>query len=186
MNLIQRITNISLNPRTEWEVIAPEATSTGSLLRSYFAPLAAIGPAASFVGLSVLGMGLPLVGTYRLPIAAGLTSALTHYVLALVSIFLVAMLINALAPGFGAEKNKLQALKLAAYASTPAWIAGVLMLMPALAMLGLLAGLYSLYLLYLGLPVLMKVPRDRTVGYSAVIFIGVVVISLVEIGRAHV
>lgn len=179
MNLIQRVTNISLNPRTEWEVIAPEATSTGSLLRSYIAPLAAIGPAASFVGLSLLGVGLPLVGTYRIPIAAGLTSALIQYVLALVSIFLVAMLINALAPGFGAEKNRLQALKLAAYASTPAWIAGVLLLMPVLGILGLLAGLYSLYLLYLGLPVMMKAPHDRIVGYTAVIVICVVVIALV-------
>ena len=106
-----------------------------------------------------------------------MSNALTHYVFALASIYLIASLIDALAPTFGAEKNKLQALKLAAYASTPAWVAGVLLVLPSLAALGLLA---SLYLLYLGLPVMMKAPPDKAVGYTAVI---VLVARLWRCGR---
>ena len=64
---IQRVTNISLNPKTEWEVFAPETTSTGDRYRSYIVPLAAIGPVASFVGLSTIGMAVPIFGNHRLP-----------------------------------------------------------------------------------------------------------------------
>jgi hypothetical protein len=179
MNLIQRVTNISLNPKTEWEVIAPETTSTGNLYRNYIAPLAAVGPVSSFIGLSVIGMGIPFLGSYRMPMLPGLSSVLVQYVFALISIYLVALLIDALAPTFGAQRNKLQALKLAAYAATPAWLAGVLSLLPGLGILGFLALFYSLYLLYLGLPVMMAAPRDKTVGYTAVIAICTVVLALV-------
>ena len=179
MNLIYRVTNISLNQKTEWEVIAPEATSTGDLYRSYIVPLAAIGPVASFVGLTVIGVAVPLFGNHRLPMLSAFSNALTQYVFALLSIYLIALLINALAPTFGAEKSKLQALKLAAYASTPAWIAGILLVLPSLAVLGLLASVYSLYLLYLGLPVMMKAPPDKAVGYTAVIVLVAFVCAVV-------
>lgn len=178
MNLIQRVTNISLNPKTEWEVIAPEATSTGDLYRTYIVPLAAIGPAASFVGLTVIGVGGSFFGHYRVPMMWALSHAVTQYVFALVGIYLLALLIDALAPSFGAEKNKLQALKLSAYASTPAWVAGVLLMLPALGALAVLAALYSLYLLYLGLPVLMKAPGERTLGYTAVVVVCAVGIAI--------
>ena len=37
---------------------------------------------------------------------------------------------------------------------------------------------YSLFLLYVGLPILMKVPQDRSMGYTAVVIIAAVVIFL--------
>lgn len=179
MNLIQRATNISLRPNSEWEVIAPETTTTADLYKSYIVPLAAIGPVASFIGLSVVGIGIPFLGSIRLPFLAGISSAITQYVLALLSIYLIALLINALAPTFNGEKNQMQALKLAAYSYTPAWIAGILYLLPALGMLALLAGLYSLYVLYLGLPVLMKAPKEKAVGYTAIVVVCALVLSIV-------
>src|SRR4051812_9445426 len=111
MNLIQRATNISLTPKSEWDVIASEPASTGDLYRSYIAPLAAIGPIASLVGLTMFGIGIPFLGNYRVSFGAGLTHALTQYVLGLVSIYVIALIINALAPNFGGEKNQTQALK---------------------------------------------------------------------------
>src|ERR1019366_2975341 len=105
-------------------------------------------------------------GTTRVSIVAGLSMALMSYVFALAAVFLVALLIDALAPTFGGEKNPLQALKLATFSYTPAWVAGVLHNIPALGVLVLLAGLYSLYVLYLGLPVLMKAPKEKAVGYT--------------------
>jgi hypothetical protein len=165
MNLIQRVSNISLNPKTEWEVIAPEASSTGSLYRDYIAPLAAIGPVSSFIGLSVIGMGIPFLGSYRMPMLAGLSSMLVQYAFALIGIYLVALLIDALAPTFGAEKNQLQALKLAAYAATPAWIGGALSLLPGLALLSILATVLQSLPAVPGLaPVMMRTPKDKPSG----------------------
>lgn len=179
MNLIQRAKNIVLSPQSEWEVIAPETTSTGELYKSYIAPLSAIGPIASFIGLSVVGVSLPFMGNYRVPFLSGLSMTVVSYVLGLVGIYVIALIIDALAPTFGGEKNQGQALKVAAYAATPAWIAGVLHILPALGILALLAALYSLYVLYLGLPVLMKSPKEKAVGYTVVVVICAIVLSVV-------
>lgn len=179
MNLIQRATNISLTPKSEWDVIAAEPASTGDLYRSYIAPLAAIGPVASLIGLTMFGIGIPFLGNYRVSFGAGLTHALTQYALGLVSIYVIALIINALAPTFGGEKNQMQALKVTAYAYTPAWIAGVLHLVPWAGLLTLLLSLYSLYVLYLGLPVLMKAPKEKAAGYTAVSVLCAVVLALV-------
>jgi hypothetical protein len=179
MNPIPRIKNISLTPRSEWGVIAPEVTTPGDLYKSYIIPLAAIGPAASFVGMSVFGLGLPFFGTYRMPLMTGLSMQLTSYVVALVSVYLLALLINALAPSFSGQRDLIQALKLAAYAYTPAWIAGILLLLPSLGSLTLLAGLYSLYVFYLGVVPMMRVPDDKAIGYTAAIVACAMVLAFV-------
>src|SRR4029450_8294572 len=75
------------------------------------------------------------------------------------------------------DSNK--AFKVAVYSYTPAWIAGVLQILPALGFLGIIAALYGLYLLYLGLPALMKVPQDKAIGYTAVVVVCAIVLSIV-------
>jgi Yip1 domain len=179
MNLLQRATNISLNPKTEWPVIAGETTSTGDLFTGYIIPLSAIPAIAGFIGMSLIGMNMPFIGHFRTPMVAGLTSMIVGFVLGLLSIYLISLIINALAPSFGAEKNAMQALKVTAYAFTPVWIAGVVNVIPALGILGLLAALYSIYVLYLGLPVLMKAPEEKSVAYTAVSVICSIVLMVV-------
>ena len=76
-------------------------------------------------------------------------------------------------------KTPAQALKVAAYSFTPAWLAGILSLLPSLSMLGVLAGLYGIYLLYLGLPVLMKVPQEKAAAYTAVSVVCSILIMIV-------
>ena len=179
MNLIQRATNISLNPKTEWPVIAEETTTIADLFKGYIIPLSAIPAVASFIGMSVVGMSMPFVGQFRMPIMAGLTTLIMSFVLGLVSIYLISLIINALAPTFGGEKNPIQALKVTAYAFTPAWIAGIVNIIPALGILGLLAALYSIYVMYLGLPILMKAPEDKAAPYTAVSVICSIVLMVI-------
>ncbi len=178
MALMERAKNILFQPKQEWPVIDVEQTSVGALYTGYIIPLAAIGPVASLIGWSVLGMRLPFVGAMKIPIGWGLRMALVQYAGALVGIFILALIIDALAPSFGGQKNQLQSLKVAAYSATAAWVAGIFGLIPTLAILGLL-GLYSLYLLYLGLPVLMKAPQDKAMGYTVVVCVVAIVLAIV-------
>ena len=90
--------------------------------------------------------------------------------MAIVSVFVLSLIINALAPTSAAEEQR-QAFKVAVYSYTPAWIAGVLQILPLLGILAILAGLYGLYLLYLGLPQLMKCPQDKAIGYTVVVVV---------------
>ena len=179
MGLVDRVKNILLTPKTEWPVIAGEQSSTGDLMGGYVAPLAGISVLCGFVGNSVVGMSLPFVGTYRTPILAGIGVAVFSFVMAFVGIFILSLIINALAPTFGGEKSPDQAMKVAVYSYTPAWIAGILGIIPALGLIGVVIALYGLYLLYLGLPRLMKNPAEKSIAYTAVVVICAIVISVV-------
>ncbi|HET6778409.1 MAG TPA: Yip1 family protein [Gemmatimonadales bacterium] len=178
MNLVERVKRILLSPKTEWEVIDAERTSIQELYTRYIMPLAAIGPIAQLIGTTVFGVPLPFVGTYRVPIGSAITQAIVGYLLSLAGTYVLALIIDALAPTFSARRSQIEALKVAAYSMTASWLAGIFGLIPALSILGLL-GLYSLYLLYLGLPVLMRAPREKAAAYSAVVIIIGIVLWMV-------
>jgi hypothetical protein len=180
MDLVQRAKNIVLAPKAEWPVIAAEPASTGDLITGYVMPLAIIGAAAGFIGQVVVGQSVLFMGTVRAGIVAGLVGACVSFVGAIVGVFVLTFIINALAPTFGGQPNSGQAMKVAVYSYTPAWIAAVLGILPALGVLaGLVGGLYALYLLYLGLPALMKNPPDKTIAYTAVVVVCAIVLALV-------
>lgn len=176
MSLMERAKNILLQPKAEWPVIEKEQATTGSLYTGYILPLALIGPVASVIGWTVFGFNVPFVGSIRYPVGIGVRNALVVYALSLLSVFVLALIIDALAPSFGGQKNQIQALKTSAYSYTAAWVGGIFNLFPSIALLGLLAALYSCYLLFLGLPVLMKAPEDKAVGYTAVVIIVAIVL----------
>ncbi|HLE18414.1 MAG TPA: Yip1 family protein [Syntrophales bacterium] len=181
MDLISRVKGILLNPKQEWQTISGETTTMAELYKSYIVILAAIGPVASIIGMSIIGISMPLAGSFRIPIGSSLTSAIIQYVLTLAGVYVLALVIDALAPTFSGEKNINQAFKVAAYSYTPGWLVGIFMVIPALGMLGIL-GLYGLYILYLGLPLLMKAPQEKSMGYTAaVIIVGIVIFAVIGV-----
>jgi len=185
--LISRVKGILLSPKSEWPVIDGESTTVGQLYAGYIAILSAIPPLATFIGVSVFGVSIPFIGTYRVPMGSAITSAITQYILGLVGVYVLALIIDALAPTFAGEKNLIQALKVAAYSYTAGWIAGIFALIPGLRLLGIL-GLYSFYLLYLGLPTLMKSPKEKAAGYSAVVVICAILLfwAVAAVGSAFI
>ena len=177
--LIARVKAILLAPSATWPTIAAEPSSAGAIYGRYVAPLAAIGVIAAFIGHTLIGYDVPLLGHMRTGIVAGLGAALLGYLMSFVGVFVIAWLVDVLAPAFGGQRDPLRALKVTAYSYTPAWVAGILQLVPALTALALLAGLYGLYLLYLGLPVLMRCPKEKSVGYTIVLLLCAIVVSVV-------
>lgn len=178
--LIERVKAILLTPRTEWPVIATESTTVADLYLNYIVVVAAIPAIFGFVKGSLIGIDLPMIGTMRVGIGAGISGMLLGYALSLVQVYVIALIVDALAPTFGGKKNQLQALKLAAYAFTAAWVASILQIVPWIgALLALAGAVYSIYLLNLGLPSMMQCPPDKSVGYTAVTVIISIVLSIV-------
>jgi hypothetical protein len=178
--LIARAKAILLTPKTEWPVIAAEPATVADLYKNYIVVLAAIPAVFSFLQMSVIGTNLWLTGPMRLGIGVGLSSAILTYMLTLVMVYVMALIIDALAPTFSAQKDRVQALKTVGYAYTASWIAGVGYLLPGLGfLLTLIGGIYSIYLLYLALPHTMKCPQDKAVGYTAVSIIVAIILSVV-------
>lgn len=171
--LVARVKGILLQPKSEWLKIDGEFATTKSLFTRHAMILAAIGPVCSLLG----GQLMPIMGV-KLSIVGAIVVALVSYGMSLLGVFLLGLIINALAPNFGGTANKVQAMKLAVYSWTAAWLAGVFGLIPMLGILAIL-GLYSFYLLFVGLPILMKVPEDKKVGYFIVTVIAGVVMYFI-------
>jgi len=170
MNLIQRVQDILLKPIPTWPVIEQETTDVATIYKSYLIYLAAIPALASFIGMTLIGVG-GFGMTMRMPFMGGLANLVVGYVLSLAMVFVMALIVDALAPTFKGSKNPLNAFKLVAYGATAAFVGGIFSLIPSLGVLGLLASLYSIYLVYTGLPVLMKCPQDKAVAYTAVVVV---------------
>jgi len=178
MSLIDRVKNIILTPKSEWPVIDREPGDVVYIFTNYVAILAAIPAICGFIGLSIVGMSVPGLGSVRMPVVSGLLNAIVSYLFTFVSVYLVALIVDALASTFSGRKNFESALKVTAYSYTPFWICGIFLLIPGLRFLTIL-GLYGFYLLWLGLPLLMKSPQDKSLAYTAAVVIVAVVIGVV-------
>lgn len=178
MSIVQRAKDVLLNPKTAWPAIEAESATVQSIYVPYVVALAAISAVAGFIGMSIVGVG-GFGFSYRVPMLSGLLHMVVGFVLALVMVFVMALIANALAPTFGGQKNQIGALKLIAYGSTAGFLGGVFSVFPAASILGLLAALYSVYLIYTGVPVLMKCPAGKALPYTAVLLVCGVVAGLV-------
>jgi Yip1-like protein len=169
--VVARVRSILVEPRAEWAVIDAEPATIGSIYR-YVLILAAIPAICRAIRWS-------MVGYFRLTPLGAAQFAITSYIGALIAVFALALIIDALAPTFGGQKGQIPALKVAAYSATAAWVSGIFLVIPLLGILALVGALYSLYLLYLGLPVLMKTPADRSASYTVVTVIAAIVVFTV-------
>jgi hypothetical protein len=176
--LVDRAKNILMQPKAEWERISAETTEPAKLLTGYVLPLALIGPAASLIGMQLFGINV-LFTTIKPSLTTSLTIAVMSFVMAIVGAFVLAFIANFLSPKFGGRDSFPSAFRLVAYAMTAAWVGGIFGLIPSLALIGSLIGLYSLYLLYAGASPVMGVPADKAVGYTVVTIVAAIVVYIV-------
>ena len=181
MSLIERVQAILLRPKQTWPQIAAESADVAGIYTRYVVILAAIPAIAGFVGWTLIGAGAFGV-SFKLPIATGVFQMVVGYALSLVVVYVLALVVNALAPTFGGSKDLVAALKVVAYGSTAGFVGGIFNMLPALAWLGLLAALYSVYLIYTGLPVLMRSPPAKAGAYTAVVIVCAIVAMIVLAG----
>ena len=178
MDIVERAKAITLNPAATWPVIDAEKHDAKSLFVPYLLILAAIPAVCSFIGLSLVGIG-GFGFNFRIPFASGLAMMITTYILSIIMTFGMGWLASVLAPTFGGKSDLVQGLKLAVFGGTPMMLAGIFNILPALSIVGLLVALYFLYVIYLGLPVLMKNPQGKTIPYMVVLIIASIVSGVV-------
>ena len=179
MELIPRIQGIIIKPKEEWEKIKQQPLSISDLFTKYVLILVAIPAIAQFIGRGIIGYSVPFVGWVRSGIGRALLHGIFYYVLTVASVYLLGIIVNVLAPSFNSKQNQEKAMNLAVFSMTPAWIAGILYIIPPLSVLVLLASLYSIYIFYLGFSSsLMETPKEKVVGY----FVVTIIVSIVLFG----
>jgi hypothetical protein len=182
MDIVARAKGLILSPREEWPRVAAEPADTQSLFTGYAMPLAAIPAVAGFIALAILGASLSVAtgGAARVGIAAALGNAILSYLLGLVGVFVVGKIIEALSPRFGGTPDPVAAMKLAVYAPTAAWVAGIAILIPLLGgLIAIIGAIYSLYLFWVGAPIVARVPQDRLLVFTLAVIACAIVINIV-------
>jgi len=175
--IMNRAKGILLTPKTEWPVIEAEKAEHSKVLLSWLLPLSLIPAVAALIGWGFIGISVGPVKFASFEL--GLRQAVLMLVSTLGGAYLTAYIINALAEKYASQKDLNQAFALVAYAYTPACLGGIFQLIPSLAIIGSLIGLYSLYLLYIGLPVLMKTPAEKNTSYFVVSLLCTIGVAIV-------
>jgi len=169
MNLIYRVKNIIISPKTEWDVVANEEPNIQQIITGYVIPLALIFAIANFVDYSLI---------WGYSVTLGIIQAIVVVFTQVFAVFILAFVVDVIAPIFGTQKNIGRAVQLIAYSLTPLWIGGIvnIYLYQRLGILIILFGLYGMYLLYLGITPLLQTPGNKKLGYFIV---SIVVLNVV-------
>lgn len=178
MNAALRAKAILSDPSAEWTRIEKESGDAAYLLSSYVAVLALIPAVFGFVGACVVGAVVPGIGLVRAPIMDGLFGAVFGYVVTCATVLALGLLIRVLAPMFSGRADFDSSFKLAVYAYTPVWLAGISLLAPGLRFLELI-GFYGAYILWTGLPRLIKTPERKVLSFTAVIVVCGFVLAMI-------
>ena len=162
MNLVERARNILFTPKTEWNVVAGESATIGSLLTSYVIPLSLIPLLTSLINMAIwLG---PLMG-----IRYFIMVAIRSFATSILTYVITTYVVDVLAVNFRSERNINRSAQLVAYASTGYWVASILGVIPFLGWLAVIAGIsYSVFLMYLGVGPLKKTPEDQRIVYVVI------------------
>lgn len=184
--ITDRVKNILTKPAAEWDRIEAEKTTIPDLYKNYAALLAVLPPVALFIKTSIYGYGSGIGGmTLRTPIGYGIGVAISSYIIGLIAIGALAVIVDFLAPKFGGQANQINAFKLSVYSMTAAWLAGACLVIPVVGGLLSLAGLYSLYLFYLGVPKLMKCPQSNAAIFTVVALVVNAIVMMIITAITH-
>lgn len=177
MNLIERVKNIIITPKTEWEKIKIEPQTMGAVIVGYVVPLVLVGAVATFIGYGLIGVNY---GFFRMSgMEWGIKMALIQAISAIIGVVVTSYVVDALAPSFGSEKDINKSTQLVAYGYTPAFVGAIFNIFPAIALIGSLLALYGIYVMFLGFTPMKKTPEDKRITYFIVTIIILIVLYFV-------
>jgi hypothetical protein len=168
------------HPDQEWEAIRQESESVTRLYAGHILLLALIPAVAGFYGTTQVGWQIGDGQITRLSTASALQLSALFYVAMLAGIFVLGKFIDFFAATYDAVERIPRGVALAAYTATPVFLIGVIAAYPNIwvnMLAGLVAAAYAVYLLYEGLPILMKIPEERGFMFAtAVLTVGLVML----------
>ena len=175
--MFKRAYQIIIEPGKTWPVIANEPTDVRRLFKSYVLPLILL-PIICAVIKVLLARG-PYI---TVPFVFNLVIVGTvNYILYAATILFAGWLVSILAQYFSSKTDIASAMKLVAYAMTPAWLSSVFQIFPRLSVLSIL-GFYAAYLIFTGLPVVLEAPEGKDTIFSAtVVILGIFIMMYLSI-----
>ncbi len=168
------------HPDREWQEIRNEHESVAHMYASHALILAAIPPVSAFIGTTMVGWSVGMGEVVRLTAGSAMMMAILSYVAMLTGIAVMGAFIHWMSRTYDASPTLQECVVFAAYCATPLFFAGISAIYPSL-MLTMLVGTaalaYTTYLLYVGVPTFMNIPRDEGFMFSSsILAVGLVVL----------
>jgi len=189
VKLLSHTIGIFTNPDREWQAIRSDKHSFLQVFFSHVPILALLPCIAGYIGVTRIGFELGGHLTKLTPASAAVLAVVTYFAM-LVGVYLLGEFINWMAKSYGVEGDEptrhYEGTALAVFVTTPIFLASMVVIYPHLwlvtAVVGL-AGVYSVYLIYEGIPILMNMSKERAFLYAgAVITVALVMMVTVMIG----
>lgn len=183
METLRRIVYLVFRPTAEWNLIADEKTSVDALLRHYILPLALLAPIATVVGMKTFDRDWDPVHGYLVPAEQILGAGIATFFAIVGSIFVLAAIFALIAPMFGGTRDYLAALKVATYGAIPLMLAGATLLLPVMALIGMVGLCHTLFLLWMGARRVLNVEAGAQAEFVGISLVLLTLLSIL-IGAA--
>ena len=184
--ILNHVIGMFIHSKAEWEEIRDQSCSVGKCMMGHVLLLAAIPPVSGYIGTTQVGWRIGAREAVKLTHKSGLLIAADYYFAMVVGVLSMGYMIQWMARTYNSEATLGDSVALAAYTATPLFLVGIMQINPILwlnFLLGLPALAYTVYLLYTGVPVLMRIDPERGFLFSsAVLAVGLVaLVSLLAI-----
>jgi len=174
MAILSHTLGILLHPDKEWKAIREEKTSLQQLFLSHVPFLALIPCVSSFYGVTQVGWSIGNGDPVKLTIDSALTLCALTYVALLAGVFIFGYFIQWMSKTYGvndsAEQREYGGYAMSVFVTTPLFLVGIFNAYPMLWLSAITlgaAGIYAIYLIYEGMPILMNIDKDRAFMYSS-------------------
>lgn len=176
--LLKHVPGLFIKPENEWKTIRGKKTSVKEVYLTLVLLLAAIPPLCGYIGTTMVGWQIADGPVVQLTDRSAIKISILFYLAILISIYAIGRMIHWMGETYGFNRTVARCVQLAAFTVTPLMLIGVFLLFSeiwVIYLIGLPALVYSVYLLYTGVPIMLDVPRDK--GFllsSAVLAVGLV------------
>jgi len=167
---LQHMMGMLYHPKTEWGELRKERYTTLHIFLAQISILAAIPALSLFVGTTQIGWSVAGGEYVKLGLSSAIPAAIAFYFAMWVATGFIAYSIRWMEKTYGGNVSFDECLVLTTFTATPLFLSGLAGLYPVLwftVFVGLIALCYSVYLLYVGVPIIMQIPEERAFMFSS-------------------
>ena len=185
--MIQHTFGLLVRPSAQWRTVAELPESSFRTLVLYPCFLAILPAVAWYYGTSRVGWTVGDQGeAIKLTVESARQISVLFYLVMVASVAVIGYFIHWMSETYGAASTLTKGIVIVGLTSTPLFIAGLVGFYPLLwidLLIGVVAVCWSVYLLYLGIPIVMDIPEERGFLFSsAVVGVALVILICIMVG----